>query len=66
MLKPYYGKDATQAFYALHKENILDKYSPKLVIGHVEGEEVIETQDAGNLCIQLSSARCPTENPLPL
>lgn len=29
----------------MHKENILDKYGPKLVIGHVEGEEVIETQD---------------------
>lgn len=31
------GKDATEAFFAFHKTEVLDKYYPKLCIGTVEG-----------------------------
>jgi len=36
-LREYYGKDATDAFYGLHRHEVLEKYAPRLVIGRIEG-----------------------------
>ena len=33
------GQDATQAFYNLHRQEVLQKYAPQLCIGLVEAEE---------------------------
>ncbi|KAJ3416853.1 hypothetical protein HDV05_008438 [Chytridiales sp. JEL 0842] len=33
------GKDATEAFYGLHRQEILIKYMPKLMIGNIAGEK---------------------------
>jgi hypothetical protein len=32
------GKDATEEFFALHREDVLKKYHEKLVIGTVKGK----------------------------
>jgi alkylation response protein AidB-like acyl-CoA dehydrogenase/predicted heme/steroid binding protein len=37
VLREFYGKDATEAFYGLHRHEALEKYAPKLVIGRIEG-----------------------------
>jgi alkylation response protein AidB-like acyl-CoA dehydrogenase len=51
VLKQVAGQDATEAFYNLHRQEVLQKYSD-LCIGEVEGEkpEVIE-QHAGDLSV---------------
>lgn len=40
LLLEYGGKDATEAFYSLHRQEVLDKYCPRLLIGHIEGAKV--------------------------
>jgi len=37
VLREYYGKDATDAFYGLHRQENLDKYMPRLLIGRMDG-----------------------------
>ncbi|KAF2482215.1 acyl-CoA dehydrogenase [Neohortaea acidophila] len=45
VLRQFAGKDATQAFYNLHRHEVLEQYS-KLCVGTIEGEtpEVIDPQ----------------------
>lgn len=33
----YGGKDATEAFYALHRHEVLEKFGPKLKVGQLQG-----------------------------
>jgi cytochrome b involved in lipid metabolism len=33
------GMDATEAFYGLHRQEVLTKYAPKLKIGAIAGEQ---------------------------
>jgi len=40
LLKDYGGKDATDAFNAFHRRDVLNKYSDKLKLGEVEGAKV--------------------------
>lgn len=37
VLRDIYGKDATEAFYGLHRHEVLEKYGPKLIKGRIEG-----------------------------
>jgi predicted heme/steroid binding protein len=37
VLREYYGKDATEAFYGLHRQEVLEKYGPRLMVGRIEG-----------------------------
>lgn len=50
VLTQYAGKDATTAFYNLHRHEVIQKYRPSLCIGLVEGEtpQIIEP-NAGDL-----------------
>ena len=46
VLQQYAGKDATTAFYNLHRHEVIQKYAPTLCIGTVEGEkpQVVDMQ----------------------
>mmetsp|Transcript_14391 Transcript_14391/g.36414 ORF Transcript_14391/g.36414 Transcript_14391/m.36414 type:complete len:511 (+) Transcript_14391:181-1713(+) len=44
----YAGKDATKAFYALHRQDVLKKYE-RLVIGTVAGEQEVKLPEAGSV-----------------
>src|SRR5262249_26065400 len=35
----WFGKDATEAFYGLHRHEVILKMGPKLVIGRIEGSD---------------------------
>jgi len=37
VLLDYGGKDATEAFYALHRHEVLEKFGPKLKVGQLQG-----------------------------
>lgn len=37
VLRDWYGKDATEAFYGLHRHEVLEKYMPRLLKGRIEG-----------------------------
>jgi len=43
VLAEYYGHDASEVFYSLHRHDVLEKYHEKLCIGRIEGSE--ETSD---------------------
>ena len=43
------GKDGTADFYALHRQEILDKFGPKLLVGTVKGEKPMVTTKSGSL-----------------
>jgi cytochrome b involved in lipid metabolism len=51
VLLPLAGKDCTKQFYALHQEAVLNKYGPKLLIGNLEGQKPILTQNRGELSL---------------
>ena len=38
-LREHYGKDATEAFYSLHRQEVMEKYHPRLVVGRIEGSD---------------------------
>jgi alkylation response protein AidB-like acyl-CoA dehydrogenase/predicted heme/steroid binding protein len=40
LLLEYAGQDITETFYSLHRQEVLDKYRPRLLIGHIEGVKV--------------------------
>jgi len=40
LLMEFGGKDATETFYSLHRQEVLDKYRPRLLIGYIEGAKV--------------------------
>eukprot|EP00193_Tetraselmis_chui_P016737 CAMPEP_0177790470 /NCGR_PEP_ID=MMETSP0491_2-20121128/23374_1 /TAXON_ID=63592 /ORGANISM="Tetraselmis chuii, Strain PLY429" /LENGTH=468 /DNA_ID=CAMNT_0019312551 /DNA_START=153 /DNA_END=1560 /DNA_ORIENTATION=- len=44
----YAGKDATDAFYGLHRQDVLKKYE-RLVIGTVAGEQEVALPEAGSV-----------------
>lgn len=49
-LRDFYGKDATEAFYGLHRHEVLIKYMPRLVIGRLEGAgDPIQIETSGDL-----------------
>ena len=37
VLNDYAGLDATDAFYGLHRHEVLEKYGPRLIVGRLEG-----------------------------
>jgi len=37
VLREHYGKDATEAFYGLHRHEVIEKYAPRLGVGRIEG-----------------------------
>jgi len=47
VLREHYGKDSTEAFYGLHRHEVLEKYGPKFLKGRIEGSsetpEVMES-----------------------
>lgn len=50
VLRQFYGKDATEAFYGLHRQEVLEKYAPRLVIGNIEGsDEPLHMENAGDI-----------------
>ncbi|KAJ3040336.1 hypothetical protein HDV00_010992 [Rhizophlyctis rosea] len=43
------GKEATEAFYGLHRQEVLNKFGPKYIIGQITGEQPkIEQQSPGS------------------
>ena len=65
MLLPLAGKDSTKQFYALHQEAVLNKYGPKLLIGNLEGQKPILTQNRGYLGLsKVNSVWSLIQNPV--
>jgi cytochrome b involved in lipid metabolism len=65
VLLPLAGKDCTKQFYALHQEAVLNKYGPKLLIGNLEGQKPILTQNRGFFGLsKASSVWFLTQNPV--
>ena len=49
-MREYYGQDATDAFYGLHRHENLEKYAPRLIVGRLEGAgEPLEMETAADL-----------------
>jgi alkylation response protein AidB-like acyl-CoA dehydrogenase len=40
VLRDEYGKDSTEAFYGLHRHEVLEKFGPRLLIGKIEGADL--------------------------
>jgi len=39
IIRQYAGQDATETFYDLHRQSVLEKYHPRLCIGKIKGED---------------------------
>ena len=52
VIREYAGKDATEDFYGLHRHEVIQKYSPKLLIGKIASEKPkVLVQDGGKLSV---------------
>jgi len=48
ILLDYAGQDATEAFYGLHRQSVIDKFGPRLLVGRLPSSEAkIVTEDGG-------------------
>ncbi|KAF4582208.1 acyl- dehydrogenase [Ophiocordyceps camponoti-floridani] len=45
VLRAFAGEDATDAFYGLHRREVLTKYRPLLAVATIRGEEVVQYND---------------------
>ncbi|KAJ3016958.1 hypothetical protein HKX48_003784 [Thoreauomyces humboldtii] len=44
------GTDATEAFYSMHRHDVMLKFGPKFIIGKIQGEEKkLQLQEAGQI-----------------
>jgi len=45
VLLPYFGKDATEVFYSLHRSDVVRKYQKSLQVGTVDNGKKFIVQD---------------------